>query len=274
MVDIISISQIHEAIAAIRNLRNGFVTNFYLDEEKHCAWICTGKFRMQQMEKSIFFLLDHEDGRDIEDYFTNLFYVSTSYEQVSADIQSLSEVYSYDQYVIDVVGRDSQCQTAVDALFRVGAKQAASLVRMTRINVSMEYESDKNVEFASIEDLPWLNNTLHRYFNAKLEQLPLMEELERYVNRHWILKCVENGQIIGFIILEKNASTLYLRYWFTLPEYREKRVGSRLLRRFFEEGKDTRRQILWVMQDNENAIKRYEHYGFKNENMYDYIMIK
>lgn len=274
MVDIISISQIQEAIASIRNLRSGFVTNFYLNEEKHNAWIRTGTFRMQQMGNSIFFLFDHVEGKDIENYFSNLFYISTSYEQVSADIQSLSEVYSYDQYVIDVVGRDIQCLTAVDALSRVGAKQVASLVRMTRINNSLAYEVDKSVEYATVEDIPWIDSALHRYFNPKLEQLPLLEELQIYVNRHWILKCVENGQIVGFLILEKNTSTLYLRYWFTVPECREKRVGARLLRRFFEEGKDTKRQILWVMQDNENAIKRYEHYGFKNENMYDYIIIK
>ena len=43
----------------------------------------------------------------------------------------------------------------------------------------------------------------------------------------------------GFLIYELSNATLYLRYWFTHPDHRDKKVGSRLLRRFFEEGKDT-----------------------------------
>ena len=56
------------------------------------------------------------------------------------------------------------------------------------------------------------------------------------------------------------------------PDYRDKKVGSRLLRRFFEEGKDTKRQLFWVIRTNENAIKRYKHYGFNEENMFDFVM--
>ena len=40
----------------------------------------------------------------------------------------------------------------------------------------------------------------------------------------------------------------------------------------YEEGKDTKRQIFWVIRTNENAIKRYKHYGFNEENMFDYVM--
>ena len=78
--------------------------------------------------------------------------------------------------------------------------------------------------------------------------------------------------MVGFLIYELKATTLYLRYWFTHPDYRDRKVGSRLLCRFFEEGKDTKRQLLWVIRTNDNAIKRYRHYSFVEENMYDYIM--
>ena len=74
-----------------------------------------------------------------------------------------------------------------------------------------------------------------------------------------------------FLIYELNATTLYLRYWFTHPDYRDTKVGSRLLRRFFEEGKDTKRQLFWVIRTNENAIVRYRPYGFAEENMFDYV---
>jgi len=117
-----------------------------------------------------------------------------------------------------------------------------------------------------------IRHLLHTYFDEQTEQIPYDEELEDYARQSHVLVCEKQDQMAGFLIYELNASTLYLRYWFALPDFRDRKVGSRLLRRFFEEGKDTKRQLLWVIRTNENAIKRYKHYGFKEENMYDYIM--
>ena len=74
------------------------------------------------------------------------------------------------------------------------------------------------------------------------------------------------------MIYEKNPSTLYLRYWFVHPDYQDKKVGSDLMNVFLKRGKDTKRQLLWVRQDNENALARYHHYGFKKDDMCDYIL--
>ncbi|MBA4320402.1 MAG: N-acetyltransferase, partial [Flavobacterium sp.] len=38
-------------------------------------------------------------------------------------------------------------------------------------------------------------------------------------------------------------------------------------------GRNTKRQLFWVIKSNENAIKRYLHYGFKEEKMYNFVMI-
>jgi len=40
----------------------------------------------------------------------------------------------------------------------------------------------------------------------------------------------------------------------------------------FAAGSDTKRQYFWVKTDNENAIKRYQHYGFAFEPMKDVVM--
>ena len=136
----------------------------------------------------------------------------------------------------------------------------------------MEFTPDSTVRYASEKDVPVISQYLHEYFDERTEQIPYDEELVDYIKQGHILVCEENGVMAGFLIFELNATTLYLRYWFTHPEFRDKKVGSRLLRRFFEEGKETKRQLFWVIRSNENAIKRYKHYGFKEENMYDYVM--
>jgi len=279
-----SIEEIKSFVETIRNLRQGFVTNFYLDEEKHAAWIETGKFLVDQFDDTIFLLYDHEPKPDydplglcdgdkdpLEGFFTNLFYISTSYDNVIKHLKFYHEQYNNDLYVLDIVGRDSMCEPMNALLESASAQRQNTLVRMNRIGEVPTYESDDSVVYACEQDLPQIEQWLHEYFNPKLEQLPLSKELNTYIQNQRILVCQVDGHIAGFLIFELNASTLYLRYWFTHPDFRNKMVGSRLLRRFLYEGKLTKRQLLWVLQDNENAIKRYEHYGFKPENMYDYI---
>ena len=143
---------------------------------------------------------------------------------------------------------------------------------MNRMTEPMLYNPDPDIRFAQEEDLPLIRKQLHQYFDEKTEQIPYDEELKDYTKQRHILVCDEKGIMAGFLIFELNATTLYLRYWFTHPDFRDKKVGSRLLRRFFEEGKDTKRQLFWVIQTNENAKVRYRHYGFSEEDMYDFVM--
>lgn len=49
-------------------------------------------------------------------------------------------------------------------------------------------------------------------------------------------------------------------------------IGSKLFNSFMYEGRNTKRQLLWVITHNINAIKRYVHYGFKPEKLFDYVL--
>ena len=267
-----SIEQLKELIAYVRNMRQGFVTNFYLDEEKHAAWIRTGEFQYDKWEDTVFLLFDHY-APDNEKYFTNMFYISTSEDAVLARLKEYPEKYIYDLYVLDIVGRDTMCLPLVEKLKAMRGYNDATLVRMTRLqSEELRVKSEESVVYAKREDVGMVDELLHTHFDEQMEQLPLVEELEKMVERKHVLFSMREGKEAGMLLFDLNATTLYLRYWLVLPEYRNRGVGSELLRQFLWEGRETKRQILWVNQANENAIVRYEHYGFKKENMYDYII--
>jgi len=267
-----SIEQLKELIAYVRNMRQGFVTNFYLDEEKHAAWIRTGEFQYDKWEDTVFLLFDHY-APDNEKYFTNMFYISTSEDAMLARLKEYPEKYIYDLYVLDIVGRDTMCLPLVEKLKAMRGYNDATLVRMTRMqSEELRVKSEESIVYAKREDVGMVDELLHTHFDEQMEQLPLVEELEKMIEQKHILLSMREGQVAGMLLFDLNASTLYLRYWLVLPEYRNKGVGSELLRQFLWEGRETKRQILWVNQANENAIVRYEHYGFKKENMYDYII--
>lgn len=265
MQKVTSIAQLQQQSAEIRSLRRGFITNFFLDPVKHGLWISKGDFYTERIGSTLFIIKQSST-------FMNVFYCSTTLDDFSHDLSEFMTEYADVTMMFDIVGRDIQCQPVVELFRSKGCKEATSLVRMTRMTTPMEYTADSSIRQATEKDIPEVSQLLHTYFDEQTEQIPYDEELLDYARQGRVLVCEEEGKMAGFLIYELNATTLYLRYWFTHPDYRDKKVGSRLLRRFFEEGKDTKRQLFWVIRTNENAIVRYRHYGFAEENMYDYVM--
>ena len=263
MKKINSIEQLQQQLGEARKHR--FVTNFFLDPFKHAVWITKGDCYTEIVGDTLF-VIRTDKG------FWNVFYSSFNNETLSSDIKSLIAKYPEQTIMFDIVGREVQCKPIVDILKELGFKEATSLVRMNRMAEPFDYVSDDSIRKAYDTDIPHISNLLHEYFNPQNEQIPYDDELIDYANQGHVLVCEENGRMAGFLIYELSNTTLYLRYWFTHPDFRDKKVGSRLLRKFFDEGKDTKRQLLWVIRTNENAIKRYRHYGFKEENMYDYVL--
>lgn len=265
MQQVQSIEQLRTLPAEVRAMRQGFLTNFYLDEVKHALWIEKGVCEYEWVTDTLFLVKKSET-------FWNVFYCTTTLEVFSSDLAEFKFRHPEVTMMFDVVGRDTQGVPLVKLFEEQGFTEAASLVRMTRKTEPTDYVTDNSIRHAKKKEATTIHQLLHQFFNEKTEQIPFVEELERYVEEGHVLVCEESGNLAGFLIYEINATTIYLRYWFTLPAFRDKKVGSRLLRRFFEEGKNTKRQLFWVIRNNENAIKRYKHYGFTEENMYDYVM--
>lgn len=265
MQSVETIEQLQRLSAEIRSLRRGFVTNFFLDVEKHGLWIAKGDCLFECIGSTLFIVKQSSK-------FWNVFFCSTTLDDLDKDLSCFMCQYPALTMMFDIVGRDLQCQSIVELFRRKGCREATSLVRMTRMTIPMEYTDDASIRQATGKDIPEVSKLLHAYFDEQTEQIPYDEELQSYARQGHVLVCEEEGGMVGFLIYEFTPATLYLRYWFAHPNFRDRKVGSRLLRRFFEEGKDTKRQLLWVIRTNENAIVRYRHYGFAEENMYDYVV--
>lgn len=266
MEQISSIEQLRELQTSIRQKRLGYLTNFYIDEYKHNVWINEGDFFYILYESTVFFIKRSHT-------FWNVFYSCTTIESLCESLCHLKLEYPLIEFILDIVGKDTQCNQIVSKLTNIGCKLASSLVRMSKITEETDFYEDAKISYPNEDEVKKVFEYLHKYFDEKTEQLPYLKELQSYANDGHILVYKEEGDIAGFLIHEMNNTTNYLRYWFTHPNYRDKKIGSKLLRHFFKIGEDTKRQIFWVIQSNENAIKRYRHYGFKEENMFDYVLM-
>jgi GNAT superfamily N-acetyltransferase len=267
MVRVESVSEIQETIAHIKNFKKRYYTNLFPDLIKLDYWVRKGMFFIADFdETSIFFKKN--------DSFYNVYYSSTSLENLQKALSDFKEFRSNDLFVFDVVGEKSKMTDIVNVFTSNGFHLYTSLVRMSRFVENIHEQIQTNeIRFANHDDGQVIFRLLFKHFDKYAEQLPSFDDIQKWIIINHVLLYVENNTILGFLIYDIVGVTSYLRYWFVHAEHRDKRVGSKLLKSFFYECRNTKRQHFWVIENNENAVKRYLHYGFKKETIIDYVFI-
>ena len=267
MDKVVSYEQVQGFVGEIRDLWQGYVTNFYWNDQKHPYWVNDGSLFFEKTGNG-YILLHQNEG------FDSLFYIATNMKAVAETISTLPLTKDS---VIDLVCKDGGEQEK-DTLTEIGFEPYKCLYRMSHIGLLAEaagWEISPHVSLGQQEDAPLVYDALQKGFDPLCEQLPSLQEVKDFALREQLLVVKEAAELCGFLISETAGKTSwYLRYWYTSPDYRDKGVGGQLLKTALVKAKDTRRQQLWVISDNENAIRRYEHYGFKREPISDYVMIK
>lgn len=258
--------QIKNFVVEIKQQRQGYITNFFWNDRKHPYWIEEGSFFYQKADNC--YLLFHQN-KD----FTNLFYIATTLDAV---VNAIKQATMENDTVIDVV-IEKEGSGEIEILKAAGFEEYKYLYRMSHLGLLADdsWDPSEGVVFAESSDCTLVYEALQKDFDPLCEQLPSLKEVKDFAHRNQLLVIKDEEKLCGFLIFELSGSmSWYLRYWYTSPEYRNQKIGARLLKAALVIGKKTRRQQLWVISDNENAIKRYEHYGFQKEPINDYVMIK
>jgi len=264
-----SLDDIQGFIKRIKEQKKEYLTNFFLDPARMQLWIKLGIIDFEDFGETIF-LIRRNSG------FMNLFFISCGITKLSENLQIFLNKYPYELFIADIVGKRPSIDTASLIFKKHGFSTYTNLLRMSRIVTpdTSEQVLSLNAFYGTRSHADEINNILHKYFDPYAEQLPLMDELMIWIDNHSILIYSDDQKTIqGFVIFDLIGQTSYLRYWFVHPEHREKHIGSVLLRRFFFDSRNTKRQIFWVIESNDNAIKRYLHYGYRPEEMYDIVLI-
>lgn len=264
MSNIKSFQEILQLIADVRNQRKGFITNFFPDEFKVNIWLKHGQLQVLQQDDAVLFVIKSNG-------FSALYFAASSL----ASLQPLMDSLPAGCYVLDYVSRGEDVKMH-EFMSTNGFKKHSALYRMSRITESNSdvYLSDPQLRNACVSDIPQIQLYFQEHFDKYVEQIPAIEDLKQWISLGHIIIYDVDGNVGGFLIYDSAPSSWYLRYWFVSPEYRERKVGSALIKEGMHRGKEAKRQMFWVIETNENAIKRYEHYGYKKENMTDTIYMR
>ena len=259
-------SAVQELVVHARN--DGLVvTNFFPDEERMSAWCRDGVFFEERCGDTQFFVRRQAA-------FSNVYFIGKSVDGMLDDWKSFVASNGAERWIVDLIGPDRVREPLVGVFSSVGFEVLTVLQRMGRKTPSDAMMRSADVECAVVGDAATIKGLLDSFFVAEEEQIPSVEEIGMWIEKQtlYVIRGNEDNPILGFVIFDLLPATLYLRYWFAHPVARGKGVGGRLLKAMFAAGSDTKRQYFWVKTDNENAIKRYQHYGFAFEPMKDVVM--
>lgn len=262
---VLQIDEIKVAIQSVRNHHKSFLTNFFPETFKHGIWIKKNELALIMLSETYFLI--YSDGG-----FKRLFYISSGLSELAESLDILKNKYPGEKYVTDLVGKGDMLNDVCSVFLKTGFTLYSSLTRMSSTKYPALKTIDPSVDFADISEVLLVDSLFKQYFDKYTEQLPLIEELKSWIEKKQMLVYRSGKEIGGFLIFDKTNSTAYLRYWFVHPNFRDLKIGSKLINRFFIENKDAIRILFWVIETNENAIKRYKHYGFHTEELRDLVL--
>ena len=266
MRSLLAWSEVQEWVAQARNEGLG-ATNFFPDEARMSAWCKDGAFYGARCGDTQFFLRR-------QSAFFNVYFMSRSADALGEDWKIFASQNCTGKWIVDLIGPDRIRQPLEDVMSAVGFSRLTTLQRMGRKTPEDVEVSSPDVECATLDDAGIIKELLDAYFIAEEEQIPSTEEIRKWIEAQnlYIMRGGVANPIDGFVIFDLSPAMLYLRYWFVYPSARGKGVGGRLLKAMLAAGCNTKRQYFWVKTDNENAIKRYQHYGFHFEAIKDVVM--
>jgi ribosomal protein S18 acetylase RimI-like enzyme len=257
-----------EAMNFSKSFRKKNCTNYYYDSVKSRSLILNEKLFFVKINEVIFVFKRNKE-------FLNVYFYASDSNQLYYSLYILLQTYPDLIFIFDIVSRSTESDVLM-AFKKSNFNIYTSLVRMNRISEGYslnEFINDQYLKVAEVAESIEVFNLLNTYFDPMAEQLPTRDEIIDYSNNGNILVYKYDNKVVGFVIYQLVGLTLYLRYWFVAPEYREMKIGSKLFYFFLFNGKGSKRQLFWVIQTNQNAIIRYEHYGFNKEKMFNFVLI-
>ena len=131
---------------------------------------------------------------------------------------------------------------------------------------------DAPVVFAETSDKQAILDLLESSFDHYADQLPTLYEIEAALEAKQIFAIKCDGELAAILFFETQGFTSTVRYWVVAERFQSKRLGASLIRHYFATQSAVKRFILWVVATNENAVKKYQHYGYVADGLIDHVL--
>jgi hypothetical protein len=134
---------------------------------------------------------------------------------------------------------------------------------------------NKELTFASTEDVTELYDSLVTNFNKYSDHLPSIPFLENAIKNDNIIIYRNNGKITAYIIFELKGKTSYFGFWFS-SQHDNPVIGINLMINLYGilNSKGIKMAYGWVKDDNFKVIEIHKKFGFFFEGSTNYIFMR
>ena len=254
----------------LRQLRTGapgFTTTLFAAEAQVEAWARRGVLSRVTAPGCILLL-----RRDRA--LAHLYHWAASREALDAALASLPGT-GEPPLVADLVDRAERVPQLSALYARHGFARYATLVRMARVApAGAPAAMPPDVEVAGPADTADVHAFFERLLDPVSMQVPELEEIAEAIAQRSVLVVRRGAALGGVLVFQLQGQSAILRYWWVHERARDQGIGARLMRGMFAACASARRTVLWVLADNDDAIRKYEHYGFGREGLVDEVMLR
>jgi ribosomal protein S18 acetylase RimI-like enzyme len=241
--------------------------NFFPNSGKLNNWIAQKQLFSEEIVGARFLM--RRDG----DFF-HLYFCAVDPEHLVRGVQKIL-ISVEDPVVVDLLGTEQELEMLAELYDRCQFQLRATLQRMTkRVFPDEQFTVGPSVVYGGRQDALRIHQLLLEHFDRFVEQIPTENELLDVADSEQLLVVKNDHRLEGFLFFERTGQMGSVRYWFVDDLYRGGGVGAKLMRTFFAKNDGINRVVLWVLRNNDQAIRKYEHYGFTRDRLLDYVMMK
>ena len=256
--------QVFDAIQRAKAGASAFCTNFFPVESKLQGWIDHGELFVELRNGATFFFRKDRD-------FLRLFFCAADLAALQREITAWPDLQG-ERLITDLVGNESSVNDMLSVLEPAGFRRHTQLQRLVRTGRSESAADSRQVGFAEKADGQAVLGLIEGAFDRYGEQLPMLYEIEQAIASRQILAARRDGELAGLLFFETQGLTSTVRFWVVAEKFRDLKTGSALIRHYFKIHDAVRRFTLWVNSGNENAIRKYRHYGYAPDGLIDHVL--
>jgi hypothetical protein len=268
MISAQAIGVVSDAIQQVKAGAPAYCTNFFPVQRKLQEWVEHGELLVENRGEAAFFLRQDRD-------FWHFYFCARDVAALRREITALADLRSR-RLAADLVGSEEALRDVIGALASAGFRPHARLQRMARAGGPMTLQAstgDAPVGWTEQADGPAVLDLLEAAFDRFADQLPLLREIEAAIAARQILAVKVEGTLAAVLYFETQGFTSTVRYWAVAAQFRARRLGAVLMRRYLESHSAVRRFTLWVVADNRNAIEKYRHYRYEPDGLVDHVLV-
>jgi GNAT superfamily N-acetyltransferase len=269
MTPVRTAGEVLEAIQKVKAGATAFCTNFFPVQSKLENWVAHEELSSETQKNGVAFFFRKD--RD----FARLYFCAQSPATLAQELQQLPPITT-EKLATDLVGPESSLVELLKLAEQAGFRRYSRLVRLARtasVATSSDGPSPSPISFAAGSDAPAILGLIEHSFDRFADQLPTLYEIEAAIATRQIFVVKQNEGIGALLFFETQGLTSMIRYWLVAEQFQSRGFGSALMRYYFSRQPGVRRFILWVTATNDNAIQKYQHYGYTPDGLVDHVLV-